>query len=666
MPPKQSPIWRYFEEMPGDPSTVLCKVLGCKNSKISRGKQGSARAKLSNSALSNHLFIHHSKEYEEYVGRKNAIVAEKRKAEEAVNEESETENVPLFNLRTSGQRQAFLQQSNISTWVGNSPNVKQSSSTTYDVHDPRAKARHRGVLMMVILDLQPWSIVNNAGFLQYSYALDPHFKVPSDTFYRSLLDKAYNKSVEKVEDKIRKDNPQAVSCQLDGWSAYRHGYIGLLINYITPSWKRVSLCLACGPFDTNHTGENMGHWLDTKLSSWKVLDKTTVCVSDTAANMIKMMEYLPNDMEHNDCLNHVLQLSINDEILEKPEIKNIIMNVRAVTNYTSILLSSALKRKQEELGWESKDIRALVQDVKTRWNSTHDMLARFVELEEPIKSLLGEDEWKNKIKCGTGYVKISSNDWKVMRNVVKVLGPFKEATLELSRASACISQTIPTITSLLHTLKPTNTETDIGVKNLKRRLSDNIKNRSEHIEESEIHSFATLLDPRYKNCFFRDDHARRKAEQNLLKMVEDDVVENTMSRTNSGEVDEVPTTNNKNDLFAAFEEVKKKAKRDDTNRGETAESVWINYINAVLETNKNLSWWMKYEERADANKYKLALCRLAKKYLTPPPTSTDCERLFSIAGQIVDEKRANLLPDNLEKILFLRENILSTNFNLDW
>ena len=55
-----------------------------------------------------------------------------------------------------------------------------------------------------------------------------------------------------------------------------------------------------------------------KLESWKVIDKTTVCVSDTAANMLKMMEYLPNNMEHNDCLNHVFQLSINDEILEKP------------------------------------------------------------------------------------------------------------------------------------------------------------------------------------------------------------------------------------------------------------------------------------------------------------------------------------------------------------
>ena len=38
--------------------------------------------------------------------------------------------------------------------------------------------------------------------------------------------------------------------------------------------------------------------------------------------------------------------------------------------------------------------------------------------------------------------------------------------------------------------------------------------------------------------------------------------------------------------------------------------------------------------------------------------TTDLERLFSVAGQIATDKRACLLPDNLEKILFLRENIL--------
>ena len=175
--------------------------------------------------------------------------------------------------------------------------------------------------MMVIMDLQPWSFVNDPGFLYYSSIMDPHYRVASTKFYRELLDKAHKVGVNKVVEKLKKDEPVAVSCQLDGWSVYRHGYIGMLINYITPSWKRVNLCLACSPFDDHHTSENLGNWLEEKLGKWGVLDKTTVVVSDTAANMLKMMDYLPNDMEHNSCLNHVLQLVINDEVFEKQEIK---------------------------------------------------------------------------------------------------------------------------------------------------------------------------------------------------------------------------------------------------------------------------------------------------------------------------------------------------------
>jgi hypothetical protein len=175
--------------------------------------------------------------------------------------------------------------------------------------------------MMVILDLQPWNIVNDPGFLYYSNQLDPHYKVASGKFYRGLLDKSYRKSVKKVEEKIAKDDPEAVSCQLDGWSAYRHGYIGLLVNYITSSWKRVSLCLSCGPYDGHHTGENLGAWLEDKLETWKVLDRTTVTVLDTAANMIRMMQFMPDHIDHINRLNHVLQLTINEEVLEKPELK---------------------------------------------------------------------------------------------------------------------------------------------------------------------------------------------------------------------------------------------------------------------------------------------------------------------------------------------------------
>ena len=57
---------------------------------------------------------------------------------------------------------------------------------------------------------------------------------------------------------------------------------------------------------------------------------------------------------------------------------------------------------------------------------------------------------------------------------------------------------------------------------------------------------------------------------------------------------------------------------------------------------------------------------LIRRFLTPPPTSTDVERLFSIAGKVACDKKTRLLPDNLEKVLFLRENILVMNFELDW
>ena len=83
--------------------------------------------------------------------------------------------------------------------------------------------------------------MNNPGFLHYSYQLDPHFKLASDTFYRNLLDKAFKKSVKKVEEKLEAELPQFVSSPLAGWFAYRHGYVGLLIKYITPRWKCVSL-----------------------------------------------------------------------------------------------------------------------------------------------------------------------------------------------------------------------------------------------------------------------------------------------------------------------------------------------------------------------------------------------------------------------------------------
>ena len=54
------------------------------------------------------------------------------------------------------------------------------------------------------------------------------------------------------------------------------------------------------------------------------------------------------------------------------------------------------------------------------------------------------------------------------------------------------------------------------------------------------------------------------------------------------------------------------------------------------------------------------------RHLTPPPSSTNVERLFSYGGLVATDHRASLSGEKLDQILFLRENALMANFDLGW
>jgi len=51
------------------------------------------------------------------------------------------------------------------------------------------------------------------------------------------------------------------------------------------------------------------------------------------------------------------------------------------------------------------------------------------------------------------------------------------------------------------------------------------------------------------------------------------------------------------------------------------------------------------------------LVRLARRYLSAPPSSVFSERLFSEAGNLYEQKRNRLLPKTGEKLLFLHYNL---------
>ena len=69
-----------------------------------------------------------------------------------------------------------------------------------------------------------------------------------------------------------------------------------------------------------------------------------------------------------------------------------------------------------------------------------------------------------------------------------------------------------------------------------------------------------------------------------------------------------------------------------------------------------LEWW-----KVRAKTYP-ELSDFARSYLACPPSSVASERLFSGAGQIYDEKRSRLSAERAEKLLFLKFNLPTIEF----
>ena len=138
--------------------------------------------------------------------------------------------------------------------------------------------------------------------------------------------------------------------------------------------------MACTPMDISHTGENIMKVLKDQIEAWEVTGKVGPCVRDNASNMVATFKapHAP-DASYIDssngqyplvsigCLNHTLQLAINDEIYSMASVDNLLTKCRSVVTHAnhSTNFYNVFYEKQKMSG--ITDRRSLKQDVATRY-----------------------------------------------------------------------------------------------------------------------------------------------------------------------------------------------------------------------------------------------------------------------------------------------------------
>ena len=253
----------------------------------------------------------------------------------------------------------------------------------------RHKDISRAIAKYIVLDMRPLDSVNDIGFTQLLRTLEPRYNLQSRTHItRTLIPAMYDEIVSKVRKTLKESS--FISLTTDGWtSRATKSFITVTAHVMDEKWKLKEFVLSTAEMSDSHTAENLAEHLKKVCSDWDIELKSTAITTDNAANIVLAIEKC-SPLVHVRCMAHVLNLS-TQKALKGTNINRLLGRVRSLSTFfhrSSVANSILLKTlKQLEL-----PVLKPIVDVPTRWNSTYDMIDRFLKIRPAITATLSHKD----------------------------------------------------------------------------------------------------------------------------------------------------------------------------------------------------------------------------------------------------------------------------------
>ncbi|KAH8289491.1 hypothetical protein KR054_006101, partial [Drosophila jambulina] len=376
---------------------------------------------------------------------------------------------------------------------------------SYESGSSRKTTLDKALISMIATDLQPFRIVEDAGFRNFVYCLDPQYTLPCR---RTLNDVLLTNMCEDMEKKLVEILSKVRHCAVttDGWTSRANDhYLTVTCHFLTDEFKIKSAVLSTSKLqsDLDQTSENIASSLLTVLTKWGVSNKVSAIVTDNAASMIKACTIL--EKRHMPCYAHTLNLIMQDT-LQLSKIKPIIAKCKRIVGFFK---SSSIAYAKLKSAQENDTAYGLTQEVPTRWNSCYKMVSRILKIKDAVFRVL--------LDTKKSPPPLTAEEVSVLYDLEQLFEPFDDATNRISGSSyATISLIIPISADLHHRLcnMIQSFKTLDGVETCNYILQQ-INTRLFPYEHRTVSKIATILDPRFKKEGFRSSFSADSAVENL-------------------------------------------------------------------------------------------------------------------------------------------------------
>ncbi|OWB76091.1 hypothetical protein B5S32_g240 [[Candida] boidinii] len=476
---------------------------------------------------------------------------------------------------------------------------------------------------VAVQNMVPFTLFSSDSFREYSELLNGRFRelAIDRTGVANKMLQIYMVRLSEIKSELAVQVSVSLTCDI--WTSPNNiSYFGVTAHYINEDFKPISLSLSLKEVHGKHDASTISSIIKDVIKEYGIKENILAVTFDNASSNIAAIPLLEDSIGCHStvrCMAHIVNLiaTAGLKILDSGsgDVNNIHSILSKIRRFSKkIRMSPQLQQKFTTYGSINSQTVLPILDVRTRWNSTCDMLERAAELAPTINLFISQES-------GMSEFRLDDLDWAKVDLVLSLLQPLKEMTEVFSQEG---DGNIVCYVSAFEDLKTTLEDFVIlpemfEVRDVINGMIGKVTEYYSKIKENEALRIADLLRP--KIFFTEEDFEFLKEKSSMFVNVQ-------------GGTETVNHVGLKARLYRSC-------------LFSTLDSEMVAYSRMPNFTNHNsIDFWAHAPMLP-------TLRKMARYYLAIQASSVPVERLFSKCQLFLTDQRNKLSPETLQALVCL-------------